>query len=150
MNERPAKDFSIGKAQVRVLVTGEQTGKRYAVTESVYPPGSGLGKHKHLGFDETNIVIDGALQGEVAGRPFRSRPGEVLQIAKGTLHTVENASLEHPVTFISIYSPSGMDEYFAKMASGLQSGQLAHGGREALQKEYGIVFEGPFFTQRRK
>ena len=36
MNERPAKDFSIGKAQVRVLVTGEQTGKRYAVTESRY------------------------------------------------------------------------------------------------------------------
>ena len=36
MNERPVKDFSIGKAQVRVLVTGEQTGKRYAVTESHY------------------------------------------------------------------------------------------------------------------
>jgi hypothetical protein len=40
------------------------------------------------------MVIGGALQGEVAGRPFHSRAGEVVPIAKGTLHTVEDASLE--------------------------------------------------------
>jgi hypothetical protein len=48
-----------------------------------------------------------------------------------------------------MYSPAGMDEYFTKLALRLKTGQLAHGGREALQKEYGVVFEGPFFTQRK-
>jgi len=37
-----------------------------------------------------------------------------------------------------------MDQYFRKMAESLEAEQLAHGGREALQKEYGAVFEGPF------
>jgi hypothetical protein len=62
---------------------------------------------------------------------------------KGALHKVENGNVEKPVTFISIYAPAGMDEYFNKLAQGLETGQLAHGGREALQKEYGVVFEGP-------
>jgi hypothetical protein len=43
-----------------------------------------------------------------------------------------------------------MDECFKKLALGLKTGQLAHGGREVLQREYGVVFEGPFFTQRKR
>jgi hypothetical protein len=31
----------------------------------------------------------------------------------------------------------------------LKTGQLAHGDREALQKEYGVVFDGRFITQRK-
>jgi mannose-6-phosphate isomerase-like protein (cupin superfamily) len=150
MNERPKDDVFLGKTHVRVLVSGEQTSKRYAITESTYGPGVGLGLHRHLNFSETNIVIEGSLQGVVDGKRFSSGRGDVLRIPKGVLHTVENASVEESVVFASIYEPSGMDEYFQKLAKGLEAGQLAHGGREALQKEYGVVFEGPFFTQRKK
>ena len=140
---------AIGNTQIRVLVTGSQTSNRYAITESTYGPGTGVGLHRHLSFAEVNIVAEGRLQGEVDGKPFSSNQGDIVRIPKDTLHKVENASVEKPVTFLSIYSPAGMDEYFQKMAERLKTGQLAHGGREALQKEYGVVFEGPFFTQRK-
>jgi hypothetical protein len=32
----------------------------------------------------------------------------------------------------------------------LKTGQLAHGDREALQKEYGVALEGRFITQRKR
>jgi hypothetical protein len=50
---------------------------------------------------------------------------------------------------LSIYAPAGMDEHFNNLAQGLKTGQLAHGDREALQKEYGVVFDGRFITQRK-
>ena len=150
MNDHEKGGFAIGNTKVRVLVTGEQTSTRYAITESTYGPGTGVGPHRHLSFSEVNIVAEGQLQGEIDGKPFSSSPGDVAIIQKGALHNVENGSAEKPVTFISIYSPAGMDEYFNKLARGLETGQLAHGGREALQKEYGVVFEGPFFTQRKR
>jgi quercetin dioxygenase-like cupin family protein len=130
------------------LVTGEQTGKRYAVTEVQFGPGSGLGRHKHLNFDETNLVIEGNLRGTIGDKPFTAGPGDIVQIPRNVLHVTENASLEEPVTSVVSYTPSGMDEYFQKFAEALENGQLARGGREALQKEYGVVFEGQFLTQR--
>jgi quercetin dioxygenase-like cupin family protein len=140
---------AIGNTQIKVLVTGNQTSDRYAITESTYGPGTGVGLHKHLTFTEMNIVVEGQLQGEIDGKPFHSNQGDMVRIPMNASHKVENASVEKPVTFLSIYSPAGMDQYFQKMAERLQTGQLAHGGREALQKEYGVVFEGPFFTQRK-
>lgn len=44
-----------------------------------------------------------------------------------------------------MFQSANSDFYIAK--KGLASGQLAHGGREALQKAYGVVVGGPFFTQ---
>ena len=150
MNNHEKGGFAIGNTKVRVLVTGEQTSTRYAITESTYGPGTGVGPHRHLSFSEVNTVAEGQLQGEIDGKPFSSSPGDVAIIPKGALHNVENGGAEKPVTFISIYSPAGMDEYFNKLARALETGHLAHGGREALQKEYGAVFEGPFFTQRKR
>jgi mannose-6-phosphate isomerase-like protein (cupin superfamily) len=150
MSDDPKSDVTtIGNTQIKVLVTGDQTSSRYAITESIYGPGTGVGLHRHLSFSEINIVAEGRLQGEIDGKPFSSNQGDVVRVPKGTLHKVENASVEEPVTFISIYSPAGMDQYFKKMAERLETGQLARGGRDALQKEYGVVFEGPFFTQRK-
>ena len=149
MNGKSSDGVVFGNSQIRVLVAGEQTSGAYAITESTYGPGMGLGLHKHLNFSEINIVTRGSLQGQIDGKPFHSNSGDVARIPKATPHTVENASIEEPVTFVSIYSPAGMDEYFKKLGEGLASGQLAHGGREALQKAYGVVFEGPFFTQRK-
>jgi quercetin dioxygenase-like cupin family protein len=150
MTDHPKAGLAIGNTQIKVLVVGEETSGRYAITESTYGPGVGVGPHRHLSFSEINIVAEGQLQGAIEGTPFNSNRGDAVQIPKGALHNVENASVEEPVTFISIYSPAGMDQYFQKLAHGLKSGQLAHGGREALQKEYGVVFEGPFFTQRKR
>jgi quercetin dioxygenase-like cupin family protein len=149
MNEKSKDGVVFGNSQIRILVTGEQSSGQYAITESTYGAGVGLGPHRHLSFSEVNIVTKGSLQGQIDGKPFSSSNGDVVRIPKAALHTVENASTEEPVTFISIYSPAGMDEYFKKLGDGLASGQLARGGREDLQKAYGVVFEGPFFTQRK-
>ncbi len=149
MSDRSRDGVVFGNSQIRILVRGEQTSGQYAITESTYGAGMGLGPHRHLRFTETNVVTKGSLQGQIDGKPFNSSNGDVVQIARAALHTVENASVKESVTFISIYSPAGMDEYFQKLGDGLASGQLAHGGREALQKAYGVVFEGPFFTQRK-
>jgi len=147
MSDEAKDGFTIGNTRVRVLVTGDQTSSRYAITESTYGSGTGVGLHRHLSFTEINIVAEGQLQGEIDGKAFTSNRGDVVAIPKTALHRVEDGSVEEPVTFISIYSPAGMDQYFQKLARGLETGQLAHGGREALQREYGVVFEGPFFTQ---
>jgi oxalate decarboxylase/phosphoglucose isomerase-like protein (cupin superfamily) len=116
--------------------------QRTARRRSKSPQTPEFQRNKHCG--------RGQLQGAIEVNSFNSNRGDAVQIPKGALHNVENASVEEPVTFISIYSPAGMDQYFQKLAHGLKSGQLAHGGREALQKEYDVVFEGPFFTQRKR
>ena len=102
MNDHEKGGVAIGNTKVRVLVTGEQTSTRYAITESTYGPGTGVGPHRHLSFSEVNIVAEGQLQGEIDGKPFSSSPGDVAIIHKGALHNVENGGAEKPVTFISI------------------------------------------------
>jgi mannose-6-phosphate isomerase-like protein (cupin superfamily) len=77
-----------------------------------------VGPHRHLSFSEINIVAEGQLQGEIDGKLFSSNPEDVVRIPKGSLHYVENGSFERPVTFISIYAPARMDEYFNKLAQG--------------------------------
>jgi hypothetical protein len=68
----------------------------------------------------------------------------VVRIPKGALHKVENASVDEPVTFISVYSPAGMDQYFLKLAEKLETGQLAHGGREGCKRNMGLYLKAPF------
>jgi quercetin dioxygenase-like cupin family protein len=85
---------AIGNTQIKVLVTGDQTSNRYAITESTYGPGIGVGLHRHLSFTEINIVAEGQLQGEVDGKPFNSKQGDMVRIPRDTLHKVENASVE--------------------------------------------------------
>jgi quercetin dioxygenase-like cupin family protein len=52
MNDHEKGGVAIGNTKVRVLVTGEQTSTRYAITESTYRPGTGVGPHRHLSFSE--------------------------------------------------------------------------------------------------
>jgi mannose-6-phosphate isomerase-like protein (cupin superfamily) len=106
MSDHPKAGLAIGNTQIKVLVAGEETSSRYAITQSTYGPGVGVGLHRHLSFSEINIIAEGQLQGEIDGRRFSSNPGDVVRIPKGSLHNVENGSVEKPVTFNQHLRPS--------------------------------------------
>jgi quercetin dioxygenase-like cupin family protein len=44
-----------------VLVTGEETGARFALVETIEQPGDELPYHRHHWEDKTIYVLDGAL-----------------------------------------------------------------------------------------
>ena len=85
MSDHPKAGLAIGNTQIKVLVAGEETSSRYAITESTYGPGVRVGPHRHLSFSEINIIAEGQLQGEIDGRRFGSNPGDVVRIPKGSL-----------------------------------------------------------------
>jgi hypothetical protein len=67
MNSHEKGGVAIGNTKVGVLVTGEQTSSRYAITESTYGPGTGVGPHRPLSFSEINIVAKVSSKGRLMG-----------------------------------------------------------------------------------
>lgn len=114
-----AKDcraFEDGADRVRILVSGDQTGGAYSIMEWIAAPFSEaaqdwFGAHIHGTYEETFLVLDGALTFLLEDQVLDLEAGDFVAVPPNTRHGYVNrsgASTKLLVTF----RPAGMEELF--------------------------------------
>ncbi|MBL6081362.1 cupin domain-containing protein [Belnapia sp. T18] len=117
-------------------VNGQQTGQNFSCAEAEIEPGVGQPLHIHHTIEELLYVLEGEITFALEGRRFRSGPGGVLFIPRGSAHAFRNFG-NRPARMLGVFSPSAMDGFFEAM-----EGQLPSALPE-IARRYGIEFVGP-------
>ncbi len=99
---------------VTFKATGEDTGGKYALTDSVVPPQGGSPPHIHHREDEAFWVLEGELDILVGETKFRVGAGSFVHLPKGVLHSYENVSAK-PARFLTLMVPAGLERFFEEV-----------------------------------
>ncbi len=97
-----------------VKATGAETGGKYALTDSLVPPGGGPPPHIHHREDEAFWMLEGELQIIVGGDTFEAGAGSFVHLPKGVLHTYENVGTT-PARFLTLLVPAGLERFFEEV-----------------------------------
>jgi len=98
---------------VRLKLTGEQTGGRFAIWEATLPRGAAPPLHTHPQ-DETIYVLDGSVVTWVEGERRDCAPGAAVFVAGGTPHAFRVDSDTARMLFLS--TPAGIDDFVRAVA----------------------------------
>jgi quercetin dioxygenase-like cupin family protein len=96
-----------------ITVSGADTNGRFSVIDMQVLPGGGPPPHRH-DFEETFIVLEGAIEATFRGRKMSVRAGETINIPANAPHRFQNVSA-FPVRMICICSPAGPEQYFVEL-----------------------------------
>ena len=100
-----AEEIRVGEYVIRFLVEAEATAGTAALFEFDVPAGSPVPPaHSHDAFEETIYGLRGTLTWTVDGATTALGPGEVLCIARGTVHRFENVGTE-AATQLAVVTP---------------------------------------------
>ncbi|MDA3644094.1 quercetin 2,3-dioxygenase [Saccharopolyspora indica] len=102
----------IGADIYTMKATGENTGGSLSLMEVSVPPGDGPPPHIHSNEDEGIYVLAGDLEFFSGDQTFKAGPGDFIFIPRGTVHSLRNIGV-HPGKTLTMYTPGGMDRYFA-------------------------------------
>jgi len=102
----------------------------YAVLEmTVIPPGLWVPPHIHGAEEEAWYVLDGELTFRVGEQEIGAVAGSFILVPRGLVQSLGNTGTR-PVSLLEIFSPAGMEAYFAERAA-LAKARSA-GGRDGL------------------
>lgn len=105
--------FLVGDAYT-TLLTGAQTGGAFTMLEAVVNPDPGPPPHAHLDEEETFILLDGTMTFTVDGTIHDARPGTVVLVPRGVVHSYRNVG-DGPARMLFLYSPPGMEAMFPEI-----------------------------------
>jgi len=129
--------------EVRVLLTGEQTGGRQSLWLETSPPGGGPPPHYHTKEDETFFVLEGEVSFFQGGVWHPVGPGGVAHMPRGVIHTFKNTG-EQPLRLLISTAPAGFERFFARCADEFGRPDGPDMQRiVAISAEHGIHFVEP-------
>jgi mannose-6-phosphate isomerase-like protein (cupin superfamily) len=102
----------------------------YTLFEAIIPPGSGAGLHRHVTFDQTQIVLEGRCELQFDDRMEFLGPGDAIFLPKEVIHGLTNLG-PVPCRLVIITTPAGLLKMFvaeAAAALGGAEGPLTKGG----------------------
>jgi quercetin dioxygenase-like cupin family protein len=108
--------LSIAGGNYRILVSGQETGNRFAVIEMLVPPGAGPAPHAHPDIQETFYVAEGEVE-------FRTEAGKQLVAGgayinipfNGGAHAFKNLS-DTPARLLCTVMPAGLESMFREIS----------------------------------
>jgi len=104
--------------QIVRKASDEDTLGAYALFKNSIPPRScGPLPHIHHRHDEAFYVLEGELTVHVGAQIITAPAGSFVLVPRGTVHKPANPGAQ-PVSFLLIFSPGGMDRFFADAAAG--------------------------------
>lgn len=130
---------TVRTAQLRYLLTGEQTGGTLAIVELTDVAGSGVPPHIHTREDETFHVLEGEVEFTIGTTRRLARAGDVLFGARGVAHGFKALT---PVRLLTVITPAGIEQLLRELArlSSRGSDTVAAG---ALAAAYGVTYVAP-------
>ncbi|HEY8615049.1 cupin domain-containing protein [Phenylobacterium sp.] len=114
--------FEDGSDHGRVIVSGRETGGRYALMEYVVAaggpehqsaPSPAYGAHGHREIEETFLVQQGELQFLLEDQVLTLGPGDFVRVPPGARHGFANLTAE-PVRLLVSFHPGGFEELFLR------------------------------------
>lgn len=115
---RPETDAALPHVAVAgnvytVLVSGEQSGGRYALIDMHVLPGGGPPPHRH-DFEEMFHVLEGEIELTFRGETLTARAGETVSIPANAPHAFRNVS-SSPARLLCTVSPAGNEAFFMEV-----------------------------------
>ena len=95
----------------RFLVTGEETGGKYALWEALIGPNGGPPPHVHSREVEGFYVLDGELTFYTEERSFAAGPGTLVNLPRNSLHWFRNET-DTTVRALIFVAPAGFEQMF--------------------------------------
>jgi len=105
----------------RFLATGEDTDGRYALWETVVPPGGGPPPHVHSREEEGFYVLDGEITITVGGKRVVAAAGTFANLPVGMPHSLKNES-DRPARVLVSVAPAGLEQMFFEAGVPLAEG----------------------------
>lgn len=117
----------------RVLVTGAETGGRYATIEATVLPGGGPPPHVHSREDETFYVLEGEVTFQIGEETVVAKPGTFVHMPIGQPHAFKNET-ERAAKMLISFAPAGLEDYFFEIGQPLESELPPRSTQEEIQK----------------
>jgi quercetin dioxygenase-like cupin family protein len=138
-NIAQVKAVALGPNQVTFLLSAEQTGGKFSLTEftAAPPPAPAAPVHIHHDADETLYILEGEFQFIRDGQTIPAPAGSYIFIPKGTRHGVVNIGTT-PGRMLVILTPPGFEQFWRERAELLatQGDQVDPAAMLALQTKY--------------
>jgi quercetin dioxygenase-like cupin family protein len=128
-------------------VSAAETGGAMTIMEMTIPGGMGPPPHTHPGA-ESVYVLEGHLRYHIDGQVHEGGPGACFHIPEGTLENFEPTELSRVVV---IYTPGGVEEFFAEAGEPAARRELPPPSAEppdverlmAIGEKYGMQIRPP-------
>ena len=126
-----------------VLVSGEQTGGRFAVIETREHRDSAPPRHIHAHEDEIVYVLEGRVLFETAGEQIPASTGSCVFLPRESEHVYRIESDE--ARLLIVVAPAGLEGYYRELHRPAAHGtvQLEIEGLVTLAARFGLTITGP-------
>lgn len=94
-----------------ILIAGDETDGQQTVMRFTAPPGVGSPPHTHPG-DETLYVLDGEIEVHIGDDVVAASAGAIFHFPAGTR---EFFTATTTATIMAVYTPGGVDKFFAEV-----------------------------------
>jgi quercetin dioxygenase-like cupin family protein len=93
------------------VISGEDTGGKYALTDSTVPPQGEVPPHIHHREDEAFWVLEEELEVVVGEDKIGASAGSFVHLPRGVIHTYKNVGAT-PAWFSTLIVPAGLEKIF--------------------------------------
>lgn len=100
-------------SEIRVLLSGAETGGAYTAFLDLTPPGGGPPPHRHANEDEWFYVLEGVVSFLIDGRWHDAQPGDLVFAPRNSVHTFKNNSPQTTRMLLHT-SPAGFEDFYAE------------------------------------
>ena len=117
-----AETVPLGANKVTFLISGQETGGKFSLTEfeAAPSPAPAAPLHIHQDADETIYVLEGEFQVTFGGQVASVFPGAAIFVPRGNPHTIANIRRERGRILVFL-TPPGFEGYWKEMSSLMQS-----------------------------
>lgn len=127
---------------LRFIMTAEQTGGAYALSEGEVRPGGGAPPHIHHNEDESFYVLDGMFTVTVNGSERRLERGDFIHVPRGAVRSFTNAGKANGRVLI-LHVPGAASGFYIAMGKLPFPPDLAEVARLAQRHGIELVTESP-------
>ena len=115
ISEQQGEHIAVVGDNYRLVITGEQTDKRFSVIDMMIPPGGGPGPHSHTDFDESFYVVDGEVEVKSEAGTYEAKKGAFVTIPRGgIIHEFKNKT-DKPAHLLCILVGAGLENFFKEI-----------------------------------
>ena len=105
----------------RFLAFGEDTNGKYALWETIVPPGGGPPPHVHSREEEGFYILEGEITFQIGGERLVAGAGTFANMPVGTPHSFKNES-DRPAKMLVSVAPAGLERMFFEVGQPLDEG----------------------------
>src|SRR3569833_1845068 len=114
-----ARHVSVAGGTYTVLVSGEQSGGRYALIDMLVPAGGGPPPHRH-DFEEMFTILEGEIELTFRGKSHTVSAGSTVNVPATAPHAFKNVSGK-TARMLCMCTPAGQDEFFLAVGFPVES-----------------------------